>query len=232
MPIKVLAFDLDDTLWDMRPTLLRAEKVLIAWLTENCSDCSFSGQDMRQVREQLLDKEPGLAVNLSELRTRVISETLIAADYPPAQAASYAEEAFQVFFEARNQVAFFDGAIDSLDSLHNEYVLGSLTNGNADIDKLGLSHYFSFAFSAADVGSPKPAPDLFVAALKHTGVDVQEMIYIGDHPLLDMDAAKKLGINTIWINLSEQEFDGSLAPDQQITHLGQLPKAVYNIDVA
>jgi putative hydrolase of the HAD superfamily len=155
---------------------------------------------------------------------------LIASDYKQEEAISYAEHAFEVFFTARNQVTFFDGAISSLEKLSQDYILGSLTNGNADIKKLGLSDYFNFAFSAADVGSPKPAPDLFKAALTHTGTSPEQMIYIGDHPLHDMDAAKRVGIKTIWVNRGKLPYSGSTSPDQEVIHLGSLPEAVNKID--
>lgn len=231
MAIKVLAFDLDDTLWDMRQTLLRAEKLLGEWLAKNCQGFSYDIKAIRQIREQVVIEQPSLAVNLSQLRVRVIQRALMASDYPEAQATAYAEEAFEIFFAARNQVIFFDGAIKSLEALSENYILGSLTNGNADIVKLGLSGFFSFTFSAADVGTPKPAPDLFETALKHTGVKPNEMIYIGDHPLHDIDAAKHLGINTIWVNLANREYTGNMHPDQQVVHLSHLPGAVSKIDV-
>jgi HAD superfamily hydrolase (TIGR01509 family) len=230
MNIRVLAFDLDDTLWDMKQTLLRAESLLAKWLSENCQGFSYDIKQMRGIREHLLLEDPTLAVDLSLLRKKVIETALRAADYQKDEAITYAERAFDVFFSARNQVTFFDGAIASLQKLSEDYVLGSLTNGNADIRKLGLSNYFSFAYSAADVGSPKPAPDLFNAALKHTKTKPEQMIYIGDHPFHDIDAAKQIGIRTIWVNREKKQYTGTTCPDQEIIHLGNLPDAVDNID--
>ena len=53
MSIKVVAFDLDDTLWDMKPTLIRAERVLGKWLAENCPNLTYDVETMRQIREAL-----------------------------------------------------------------------------------------------------------------------------------------------------------------------------------
>ena len=232
MNIRVLAFDLDDTLWDMRETLLRAEALLAEWLSVNCHGFAYDLGKMRTIREHLLKQEPALAVDLSQLRKRVIESALLAFGYSQADALLYAERAFEIFFSARNQVTFFEGAMDSLKELSQFYTMGSLTNGNADIGKLGLSGYFSFAFSAADVGRPKPAPDLFETAIRHTGIKPEQMIYIGDHPLHDMDAAKQIGIKTIWVNLAEKPYSGSIYPDQEITHMAALPGAVSTIDAS
>jgi putative hydrolase of the HAD superfamily len=155
---------------------------------------------------------------------------LISSAYTDKEASDYSNQAFEVFFEARNDVDFFAGVIESLERLSQTYTLGALTNGNADIEKLGLSRHFSFAFSAADVGSPKPAPDLFAEAIRHTGVEPGEMIYIGDHPLLDMDAAKQFGLHTIWINRALADFSGKLDPDREVSNLAHLPRAVAEID--
>lgn len=231
MAIKVLAFDLDDTLWDMRPTLIQAEKVLGSWLSENCPDLQYDVVSMRQFREEILRAEPSLVADLSLLRKRVIRHALEMSGYSSETAANYSIRAFEVFFEARNNVIFFDGVIESLQCLVGSYTLGSLTNGNADVEKLGLGDYFSFAFSAADVGLPKPAPDLFRAAVQHTGAEPSEMIYVGDHPLLDIDAASQYGLKTIWVNRGAKSFTGKHNPDQEISDLAHLPIAVKEIDM-
>lgn len=230
MAIKVLAFDLDDTLWDMKPTLIQAEKVLGDWLAEHCPELQYDVVTMRQFREQILKDEPSLVADLSLLRKRVIGHALKKSGYSSEDASDYSNRAFEVFFEARNDVIFFDGVIESLQQLAECYTMGSLTNGNADIGRLGLADYFSFAFSAADVGSPKPAPDLFRAAVQHTGADPGEMIYIGDHPLLDIDAATQFGLNTIWVNREAKPFTGKHGPDQEINDLAHLPMAVGKIN--
>ena len=77
-------------------------------------------------------------------------------------------------FRSNLGILFFQMA--AVQQLAGHYVLGTLTNGNADIQRLGLSDYFSFSFSAEQVGAPKPAPNLFHAALDHTGVKAEEMI--------------------------------------------------------
>ena len=83
---------------------------------------------------------------------------------------SYRMVAIEIFLAARNDIELFDGAQRLPSGLWQEplYVLGALTNGNADINRLGLGHVFDFAFSAEQVGAPKPAPQLFNAALAHT----------------------------------------------------------------
>lgn len=230
MAIKVLAFDLDDTLWDMRPTLIRAEKKLYAWLKSNCPRISYDLVSMRELRNEVLQEHPQLKTSISELRRRVIERALQLSGYTAAESETFSHQAFEAFLQARNQVLFFDGALDAVQQLTRRYVLGTLTNGNADIKRLGLSDYFSFSFSAEQVGAPKPAPNLFHAALKHTGVKAQEMIYIGDHAEFDISAAHKVGLQTIWVNLDARAFTGEVLPDEEINQLSDLAAAVSRID--
>ena len=97
----------------------------------------------------------------------------------------------EIFLTARNEVEFFEGALDTLRNIAQSFQLGAITNGNADIYRLGLNDCFSFAFSAEQVGAPKPAPDLFHAALAHTGCEPAQMVYVGDDPVKDVDAANE-----------------------------------------
>jgi FMN phosphatase YigB (HAD superfamily) len=39
-----------------------------------------------------------------------------------------------------------------------------------------------------------------LAALEREQLSPEAMIYVGDDPELDVDAAAKLGIHTIWVN--------------------------------
>ena len=48
---------------------------------------------------------------------------------------------------------------------------------------------------------PKPAPEMFRAALLHTDVREQQMIHVGDNPIDDIHGAADLGIPTIWVQL-------------------------------
>jgi HAD superfamily hydrolase (TIGR01549 family) len=46
-----------------------------------------------------------------------------------------------------------------------DFDLYALSNGNADIQRVGLGHLFKQHFSAAGVGAAKPDPRMFQAAL-------------------------------------------------------------------
>jgi HAD superfamily hydrolase (TIGR01549 family) len=224
--IKVIGFDLDDTLWEVTPVIIRAEQHLNEWLKRTVPTLKYDVVTMRSLREEVLKREPQLAKQITELRRQIIFTALKLSDISQADAEGISNEAIEVFLEARNQIEFFDGALDALRVLEVNHRLGALSNGNADIHRIGLSHLFEFAFSAEDVGAPKPDLALFQRALTHTGVEPHNMVYVGDDPILDVDAAKEAGLKTIWLDHGKKP-QGRSQPDVTIKHIRDLPEAIH-----
>lgn len=226
--IRVIAFDLDDTLWHVDPVIIRAEKILNTWFSERAPGFDYDMRNMGAFREQVLTEDPGLTGRLTEFRSRVIETAL--RHHGIEDAANLTREAMEVFLTARNEVEFFEGALEAIEAIAGSYLLGALTNGNADIRRLGLSDHFSFAFSAEEVGAPKPAPDLFHQALDHTGVSPEEMVYVGDDRIKDIDAANVVGLKTIWLQNERRAGPAESEPDRVIEDIRQLPDAISSIE--
>jgi len=226
--IRVIAFDLDGTLWDVGPVIKRAESILADWLEKKVPGYSYQPSKLMPIRETLLSEDPSLAHRLTAFRQQLIKTSLIS-HLDEQSAASYAEGAMEVFLAARNEVEFFEGALTTLSDIARSFQLGAMTNGNADIYRLGLDDYFSFAFSAEQVGAPKPAPDLFYAALAHTGCEPAQMIYVGDDPIKDVDAANEVGLHTIWMRSNSKLIEGESNPDETIDDIRALPDAIRKL---
>ena len=226
--IRVIAFDLDDTLWDVVPVITRAESVLAAWLEREVPGYSYQQAKLKPIRETLLSEDPALGHKLTAFRQRLI-ETSLLPHLHEKSAAFYAEAAIEIFLVARNKVEFFEGTLDTLRNLAQCFQLGAITNGNADIYRLGLNDYFSFSFSAEQVGAPKPAPDLFHAALAHTCSEPEQMVYVGDDPIKDVDAANEVGLSTIWMRSNGRSFEGESKPDETIDDIRALPDAIMKL---
>ena len=125
---------------------------------------------------------------------------------------------------------FFEGALEVLEQLARSYQLGALTNGNADVARIGLDRYFAFAFSAADVGASKPAPDLFTHALTHAGASPANAIHVGDHPVDDVHGAGLVGMHTIWVNHTSARLAAEQTPPTaEVERLRDLPEAIAKI---
>lgn len=69
----------------------------------------------------------------------------------------------------------------------------------------------------------KPSARLFGVALGYFGLQASRVLFVGDHPMRDVDAAKQLGCGTVWIRNGESVFpEGLREPDRVVTHLEDL----------
>ena len=224
MTIELITFDLDDTLWDTAPVIASAEAILRQWLTDNAPNLgSVPVEHLFTIREQVLREEPGLKHRISALRRRVLFRALQDAGYDQWQASELADEAFETFLHARHQLQIFPEVQPTLEILANHFALGVVTNGNADVRRLGLADYFKFALCAEDIGIAKPDARLFHEALQRGGATAQTAVHIGDHPGDDIAGAQQAGLRAIWFNPAGKTWDAEHVPDAEIRSLTELP---------
>ncbi|SEM59136.1 putative hydrolase of the HAD superfamily [Pseudomonas sp. ok272] len=224
MTIRLITFDLDDTLWDTAPVIASAEAVLRQWLGEHTPALgALPIEHLWAIRERVLDREPQLKHRISALRRRVLFHALIEAGYAQEHAMALADQAFEVFLHARHQLHVFPEVQPTLEILRNRYALGVVTNGNADVRRLGLADYFTFAVCAEDIGIAKPDARLFHEALQRGGATAGSAVHIGDHPGDDIAGAQQAGLRAIWFNPAGKPWEADKAPDAEIRSLTELP---------
>jgi len=217
---KLICFDLDDTLWPCMPTILHAEDALYNWLIQHKSKITqnYTSDQLREKRKQLVLNQPELASDLSAARRQHLKQLADEFNYTD----DWIETAFSVFYEARQKVTLYEDVIPTLSALKKQYTLAALTNGNAHIDKTGLSDYFDFQISAADVQAAKPDPSIFYQAMKKAGVKAEHTLHIGDHPVHDIRGANNAGIDSVWIRRFEQQWNiEDVEPQWQFSNLQQ-----------
>jgi HAD superfamily hydrolase (TIGR01509 family) len=226
--VSVITFDLDNTLWDVEPALLRAEEAQQNWLKEHRPGAveAFDHEALFEFKKSVWKRHPQLLHHVSQMRTQMLYELLIAAGYREAEAHSGAEQAFDIFLRERRKVVFYEEALGVLELLAKNYTLGALTNGNADIYKTDSAEYFDFAFLAEDIGASKPHPDMFHAALKQTGAHAKDIIHVGDDPVHDVRGARDMGMHTIWVNTRRKAWPGDQRADAEVVNLRQLPDVI------
>ena len=144
--------------------------------------------------------------------------------------ATMAAEAFEVFFGYRNQVVFYPETHDLLAQLASGYKLYALTNGNADIYRAGIGHFFQGAINSAGVGASKPDEQMFHAVTEAAGVSAEEVVHIGDNLIDDVSGALNAGMHAIWFNqtgaVNQHEH---LVPSATVDNLGLIPAAIESI---
>jgi len=235
--VRVITFDLDNTLWDVDSVISGAERRMAQWLDEAVPKVLAVYRDRRAVadiRAELIEERPSIVHDVSALREEFIYRCIRRAGQDERPARRLARDAFNVFLDARHEIEFFDGALEVLQRLSRQYTLGSLTNGNADPKRLQLARYFSFSFSAAMVGVGKPAPAMFEKVLNVTGVPAQEIVHVGDHPIDDIKGASNLGMHTVWLSRPREHATGKadmrVNPTVEIERIDALEEAIRFIE--
>ena len=146
--IKAITLDLDDTLWPVWPAIEKAEKALEAWLGQRAPMTAAmfaNAATWQEIREHVVRSRPDLQHNLSAIRHEAIRVALFRSGEDPL----LADEGFNVFFDQRNRVVLFEDALPALEFLSKRYPVVALSNGNADIGRIGIKQYFQAGIDSA-----------------------------------------------------------------------------------
>lgn len=223
--IQLLTFDLDNTLWETEPVIAAAEQTLLDWLEQYAPRFTqqLNAEARNALRHEVLTTDPELRHRITALRIAVLKHGLRKVGYSSEQANELALAGFDVFLAARHALTFFPHCEPLLEQLSQHYQLATISNGNADVRKLGLEKYFKIIVSADEIGLSKPDPAPFVAALERAGVQPQQALHIGDHPVDDIAGARAVGLHTLWFNRLGLEWSGAEPAHGEVRCLSEIP---------
>lgn len=192
-----VTLDLDDTLWPVWPAIARAEARLHAWLQAHApaTAAHHDTGSLRRLRDEVAARHPEWAHDLSRIRLESLRLALHRTGDDPA----LAEEGFAVFFAARQEVELFPDVRDTLDRLASRYPLVAVTNGNAELDRIGLAQWFRDSVTARGFGIGKPDPRIFHEACRRLGVPPERTLHVGDDLMLDVAGALNAGLAAAWV---------------------------------
>ena len=219
--IRAITMDLDDTLWEIHPVIHRAEQVLYKWLEKNYPRITekYSREAILELRKAIAIEFPQQNHDYTFLRRITLGRIGAAADYGER----FVDEALEVFDTVRNDVVLFPEVRPALEALRNDYVLIAVTNGNSNLQKIGIDDLFHDVVSARTAGVAKPATKIFDVAVRAGGATAHQTLHVGDHPEIDVDGARAAGLRTVWVNRSGQRWPSEFAkPDAIVSHVGQL----------
>lgn len=220
--VRVLTFDLDNTLWHTVPVILAANKALHAHLASLHPEISklFPPEKWRDLQNKIMEDNPSDRHDLTAIRKRALEYTARVA-YPNLDAAAItgiSDDAFAAFIKKRNDTKghLFPEVIETLQTLKGRgYVLGSLTNGNADVFSMPhLEDLFSFSVSAISAGAAKPDRRPFhkafgFARLHGQAREPSQVFHVGDSIYSDVVPAKLYGFQTCWVRTGDDRTSAS-----------------------
>ena len=224
--ICAITLDLDDTVWPFAPIGIRIERVLDQWMRRHSPATAdmFPAEAMRTLRERVGAENPSLAHDMSALRRMPLEAALRESGGDVA----LADAAYDAFFAERNRVECYPDAIHALERISARLPIAALSNGNADLARIGLDHLFSAQLSACSFGSAKPDRAIFLAACEQLAVPPAQVLHVGDHPEADGAGAARAGLRSCWINRADdhgrrlQWRHDEVAPDLHFDSLAGL----------
>ena len=218
-----LSLDLDETLWQLQGVMEEAERVTHEYLQAQCPAvaAAYPPERMRALRGETAQMHPELQHDVSGLRIRTFERAARSVGAPTG----IAERAYEVFIEARHRVEFYPDALPLLEELHQRLPLVALTNGNADVHRLALGHYFVDSLSAVHVGAAKPERCMFEAAARSAGVPMERLVHVGDDAINDVAGAARHGLRAIWLNRAGAPWpeDTASVEYDEIRSLDEIP---------
>ena len=220
--ITVIAFDLDDTLWPCMPTIQRAEETLYLWLQMHYPRITqgLDAEQMVAYRREFSARDSRYAIDMSGMRRDFLRHLGELHDYDGQR---LADDGFEVFFAARQQVEFYDDVLPCLRRLKRKYRLGTISNGNASVEHVGLGELIEHAVSAGDVMAAKPDPLIYQHLAERFQAPPEEIVYVGDHPHYDVVGSVDAGYHAVWMNRDSLSWPEHLPPPRhQVSDLHQL----------
>lgn len=229
-PLKAIAaftFDLDDTLYDNHPVIMRTERESLAFLQQTFEPLrEWQSADWQRLRAELRAKDPEICHDVTVWRWQAVYLALTRGGFSEAQASAGADSAMENFAHWRSQITVPESTHTTLRALAEKVPLAAITNGNADPTLFGLADYFAFILRSGPDGRSKPHDDMYRTAQQRLNVPMTHILHVGDDLTTDVAGAIRSGMQACWINDRERSLttasDSRLLPHIEISRLDSL----------
>ncbi|WP_338559160.1 5-amino-6-(5-phospho-D-ribitylamino)uracil phosphatase YigB [Erwinia sp. E_sp_B04_7] len=226
-PIAAMTFDLDDTLYDNHPVILRTTRESHAFLQSYHPALNgFSVERYQQLRDTLREQEPDIYHDVSEWRRRAVELAMLDAGLTSAESESGSRAVMAHFAQWRSQIEVPEETHHTLAALAERIPLVAITNGNAEPHLFGLDKYFKFILRAGPDGRAKPYQDMYHLAAEKLALPPESILHVGDDLTTDVAGAVRCGMQACWINLRKGNLmhisDSRLLPTLEISQLASL----------
>ncbi len=196
--IKLLSFDLDNTLYDNWPVIKLAEAKSQAFLQAEflIQKQDFDYQRFVEYRHEVLTAEKqGNSTqrsqydNLTLLRQNVLMKFCNSL----SNAEQIAAQALEIFLDYRNRVPLAKEIMSMLRELRESFEMVSVTNGNCDASQLELADFFTRNYSPTQGYRAKPHPEMLNQVIENFNLHPDQVLHIGDRLDSDGLAAQQAG---------------------------------------
>lgn len=205
--LSAMTFDLDDTLYQNKEVIsLTAEKTHLALQQWHPRLATLSLQKFQWARDSIAASDPTIVHDVTLWRQRSLEFLMQQVGLSDSEVAQGVKSVMAVFHQWRSAIALAPSTLEILHKLSQKMPLAVITNGNADPERLGISHYFQFILRSGPNGRAKPWPDMYQLAATRFGLPANEILHVGDDIETDVAGAVRAGFRSCWVNETEVDL--------------------------
>ena len=217
--VKAMSFDLDDTLYDNHPYIVEAEKQLFSFMFSRWPQLESIGKKgWIGFRREAVHENPLLKHDMIALRRAVLSKLFTAIGLEGKEQQDAVQRSYDLFYFQRSNFKVDTRFTNVLKVLADKMPVIAITNGNVDIERVGLADCFHKVYHASTEQRSKPYPDMFNNAVSFTGVAAENILHIGDNLEKDVFGALNAGYMAGWY-AENRQMNISREKAQQLPHI-------------
>ena len=200
--IKVIAFDLDGTLFDHEESANAAIKLLAQ--EKSWEEVPTLETTWQQLEKFYFKKFANREITFEEQRRKRMMDFV---SYLDVEIEDSPEKYFQDYLgyykDSWKSFPEVEGVLRELNEMG--LPLAILTNGestqqNFKLSKLGITQFFKLILASDELLEFKPHPSSFLSISAFFGVNPHEVMYVGDDLEIDFMGATSAGLRATWIN--------------------------------
>ncbi len=226
--IKAVIFDFDHTLYDRDASYAKMFAPFKADMAEFINHDLSDEELLRRMKQA--DKDGAYPVGWPDVYKEKVAHDVF------KKIPTYEEYMKVIRTHQPRTITLWNDTLSTLTTLRERgYKIGMLTNGgvNSQMDKLNntpLAPYFDTIIISGSLPEGKPHASAYHTICREMGVAPEEAVYVGDHPINDVEGSKKAGLTAIWIPYVRPFPADRLQPDHTIEALGELPALLAEIN--
>lgn len=225
--IRGVVFDLDHTLFDRYATM----RAVAPYFFKEAGDLLPDGVTKEQFIDALCDADRNFviygwpAVFEALRKGEMLRDSYPFEDYSKALLSSFSKVAVP-----------FDFAKPTLHILRERGLkLALLTNGFGELQwkklrMLGLENEFDATLMLEKGMKKKPEPEPFLTIAQDLGIPPEELVYVGDNPINDVQGSRNAGYLPVWVRTTGVWPDGIEPAPYAIDDVSELPDLLDRIN--
>lgn len=226
-PIQAITFDLDDTLYENTSVIVKAEYSLLEFMHNQYPITRHVNKNFWRAQQKAhILANPSLKNDMGELRRLSLKSGFRELGLSGNQLDAATTLCFEHFYFQRSNFTLNRNIHSLLNKLANKLPLVAITNGNVNLQQIGLDGYFSACFKASIELPMKPNKAMFNAAQTHLNIAHENILHVGDNLPKDIYGALKAGYQTAWYaddrGMKMRNEKAQVLPHVQLSQLSQL----------